>query len=435
MSSRFSLLRVPATSTLLAGILIHGILIHGLCPVYADTPAPESPAFPEPLARETLAKGLAWLRANQQPDGSWSAPNFPGLTALGLWAAARSKDPAMAEAVAKAADYVASFAQEDGGIYKPALPGRRGSGGLSTYNTAICMMALYQVDPEKYAPIILKAREYVAGSQLVGDSEGEAAAPAARSGAGGFGYNRPPTAEERARRAAVAKKMGALAPGGRGAGGPPQDRADLSNTGWALMAMRMTETLEDRRPAGEKRADIDWSAALAFVDSMQNRDTGDTDLDGSFGYEKGGERDGRAAAGPEGKVALRGFGSMTYDGIESLIYAKVDRNDPRVRSAAAWAARHWTVEENPGFGRRGLFYYYTILSKSIALYTRGAEFTGADGAPVDWRGDLVRKLAATQASDGSWTNDDNTFWENDTALVTAYSLLSLESVLEAGAAR
>ena len=340
----------------------------------------------------------------------------------------------MADAVEKGAAYVASFAQEDGGIYRPALPGRRGSGGLSTYNTAICMMALYQVDPEKYADIILKAREYVAGSQLVGDSEGDAA-PVATSGAGGFGYNRPPTAEERARRAAVAQKMGALAPGGgRGAGGPPQDRADLSNTGWALMAMRMTEALEDQRPAGEKRADINWDAALRFVESMQNRDTGDPDLDGSFGYEKGGERDGRAAAGPEGKVSLRGFGSMTYDGLESLIYAKVDRNDPRVRSAVAWAARHWTVEENPGFGQRGLFYYYTILSKSLGLFTKGASFIGADGKPVDWRGDLVRKLAASQADDGSWSNEDNTFWENDAALVTAYSLLSLESVLEAGAA-
>lgn len=425
-ATRFSLSRTLAASAVFAALFAHGPSA-----AQADTaPEPDTDA----LARETLSRGLAWLRANQKHDGSWSAPNFPGLTALGLWAAARSKDPAMAESVEKAAAYVASFAQEDGGIYKPALPGRRGSGGLSTYNTAICMMALYQVDPQKYASTILKAREYVAGSQLVGDSDGDAAVSAAPSGAGGFGYNRPPTAEERARRAAVAKKMGALAPGGgRGAGGPPMDRADLSNTGWALMAMRMTETLEDQRPAGQARVDIDWDAALAFVDSMQNRDTGDPDLDGSFGYEKGGERDGRAAAGPEGKVALRGFGSMTYDGLESLIYAKVDRNDPRVRSAAAWAARHWTVEENPGFGRRGLFYYYTILSKSIGLYTRGAEFAGADGTPVDWRGDLVRKLAATQAPDGSWTNEDNTFWENDTALVTAYSLLSLEAVMEAGA--
>ena len=422
-------MRTSRLPLLLAASLVAGTTILSAQEPPAAPPAPAAePVSTDALARETLARGLAWLRANQRDDGSWSAPNFPGLSALGLWAAAKSGDPAMADTVAKAAAYVASFAQEDGGIYKPAKPGRRGSGGLSTYNTAICMMALYQVDPHRYADIVLKAREYVAGSQLVGDSDGGGATMGAATG--GFGYNRPPSAEERARRAAVAAKMGALA--GRGAGGPPMDRPDLSNTGWALMAMRMTESLEDERPAGQPRTDLDWDAALRFVDSMQNRDTGDPDLDGSFGYEKGGERDGRAPAGPEGKVSLRGFGSMTYDGLEAMIYAKVDRSDPRVRSAAAWAARHWTVEENPGFGRRGLFYYYTILSKSLALFTRGAAFAGADGTPVDWRGDLVRKLAATQAADGSWSNDDNTFWENDTALVTAYSLLSLESVLEAG---
>lgn len=375
-------------------------------------------------AKAALTKGLAWLKANQKDDGSWSAPMFPGLSALGLWAAAKSKDPAMADTIAKAADFVAGFAQEDGGIYKPAVPGRRGAGGLSTYNTAICMMALYQVDPQKYAPIILKAREYVASSQLVGDSDGGAAS----AGAGGFGYNKPLSAEERAKRAAMFSGAG-RGPGGRGAGGPPMDRADLSNTGWALMAMRMTEGLEDQRPTGEKRADINWERALKFVESMQNTDPADTDAVGSFGYERGGERDGKTVA-PGGQVALRGFGSMTYDGIESMIYAKVDRNDPRVRSAAAWAARHWTVDENPGAGAKGLFYYYTIIGKSMALFTQGAEFKGADGTAIDWRGDLVRKLTALQKEDGSWSNDDNTFWENDPALVTAYALLTLESVLE-----
>ena len=376
----------------------------------------------EELARTTLAKGLAWLKDNQKEDGSWSAPSFPGLSALGLWAAARSKDPSMAEAVEKGAAFVAGFAQEDGGIYQPAVPGRRGSGGLSTYNTAICMMALYQVDPQKYAPIILKAREFVAGSQLVGGSGGDA-------GAGGFGYNRPSPAAGREPPAGGMPGGRGAAPGGRGAGGPPMDRPDLSNTGWALMAMRMTEPLEDQRPSGEKRADIRWDAALKFVESMQNTDASDEDAVGSFGYERGGERDGKAP-GPGGKVALRGFGSMTYDGLEAMIYAQVDRNDPRVRSAAAWAARHWTVEENPGSGQAGLFYYYTILAKSLALFTKGAEFSGADGAAIDWKGDLVRKLAAIQKEDGSWQNENNTFWENDAALVTAYSLLTLESVLE-----
>ncbi len=370
------------------------------------------------LGKAAMAKGLAWLKDHQKDDGSWSAPGYPGLSALGLWAAARSRDDGMAGCVAKAADFVAKFAQEDGGIYKPALPGRRGSGGLSTYNTAICMMALYQVDPDKYAPVILKAREYVASSQLVGDSAGNP------DEVGGFGYNKPPTAAEKAKREAFLKKTGAT---GDALKGPPS-RPDMSNTGWALMAMRMTEPIEDRRPAGEKKADIQWESAVKYIASMQNMDASDADSVGSFGYERGGERGG-TSADAEDKVTLRGFGSMTYDGLEAMIYAKVDRKDPKVRSAAAWAARHWTVEENPGMGLRGLFYYYVILTKAIALYTQGGAFVGADGAEVDWRGDLIRKLAATQAEDGSWANSDNTFWEADPALVTAYSLLALETAL------
>lgn len=404
--------------------LLAAVSLFSCAALFAEDTAPSA----EETAKASLAKGLAWLKANQKEDGSWSAPAFPGLSALALWAAAKSQDPSLSDVVAKGADFIASFAQEDGGIYKPALPGRRGSGGLSTYNTAICMMALYQVDPEKYAPIILKAREYVASSQLVGDSDG-----GATSGAGGFGYNKPATAAERAEREAFFKKMqeqqGGQMPAGRGAGGPPMDRPDLSNTGWALMAMRMTEALEDQRPAGSQKVDIRWDAALQYVSSMQNTDASDADAVGSFGYERGGERDGKTP-GSGGRVALRGFGSMTYDGLEAMIYAKVDRNDPRVRSAVAWAAKHWTVEENPGSGKKGLFYYYTILGKSMATYTKGAAFTNADGQPIDWKGDLARKLAATQREDGSWVNEDNTFWENDAALVTAYSLLTLEYTLE-----
>jgi len=73
------------------------------------------------------------------------------MTALALWAFTGSDYPDKARICEKAAKFVAGFAQEDGGIYK--LPQVQGSGGLSTYNTAICMTALHGYDPKKYAPI------------------------------------------------------------------------------------------------------------------------------------------------------------------------------------------------------------------------------------------------------------------------------------------
>lgn len=339
-------------------------------------------------AQHAITRGLDWLKSHQKPSGAWSEESYPALTALGLWACSKSGREDLKPTCDKAAAFVAGFAQPDGGIYKPATGGR-GTGGLSTYNTAICMAVLHAVDAAKYAPVVLKARDFMASAQVQGDSPG----------AGGFGYGRP--------------------------GESPRDRPDLSNTGWVLMAMRVTQGAEDVRPKGEKRADIQWEAALKFVEALQNRDADDKENAGGFGYERGGERGGTTVS-EGGAVTLRGFGSMTYAGLESMIYAQVTRDDPRVRSAIDWAARHWSVDENPGMGTRGLFYYYTIMAKTLTLLGADATLTGADGKPIDWRRDLIAKLAATQREDGSWANENNMFWEGDPALVTSYALLVLQ---------
>lgn len=331
-------------------------------------------------------KGLDWLKSVQKENGAWSDENYPAITALGLWAFAGSAHPAKDDICKRAATFIAGFVQPDGGIYKPATGGR-GSGGLSTYNTAICMTALHAYDPVKYAQIVLKAREYVAGSQLQGDSPG----------AGGFGYER---------------------------GSGPRNRADLSNTAWMLMAMRATQGIEDLRPAGGKRVDIDWNASLKFIEKLQITDKGNAEDYGGFVYEAGGER-GKSAVDKKGAVKLAGYGSMTYAGLESMIYAQVGRDDPRVRSAIDWALRHWTVEENPGMGAKGLFYFYTIMAKALSLYG-GDKLQAAGGKAIDWRGDLAAKLIKIQRQDGSWVNVDNTFWEGDPVLVTAYALLTMQ---------
>ena len=345
-----------------------------------------------------MDKGLNWLKDQQKENGSWGNENYPAMTALGLWAFARGNHPNKASVCKKAAGFVAGFAQKDGGLYKSATGGR-GSGGLSTYNTAICMIALHTYDKIKYAPQILKAREFVAASQLIGDSAG--------GSAGGFGYNRPVDDGK----------------GGRKFQG--RDRPDLSNTGWSLQAMRLTQDLEDMRKTG-KRADVNWAAALSFVDALQNKDKEDPVNYGGFGYEQRGPRGGTHEDN-SGKVKLSGYGSMTYAGLESMIYAQVDRNDPRVRSALQWAAQHWSVDENPGMGSKGLFYYYNIMSKSLSL--NGSDtIADGNGKIVPWKEELVKKLSDVQDSDGSWINKDNQFWEGDPVLVTCYVILALEYV-------
>lgn len=347
----------------------------------------QTPAAPDPSV--AMGRGFVWLREHQKSNGSWSDENFPALTALGLWAFANGDHPTRSNVCERAAAFVAGFAQEDGGIYRPRS-GLLRRGGLSVYNTAICMTALHAYDRQRYASIILKARAYLAAGQFQSAASG--------SNAGGFGYER--------------------------AGSGPRSRADLSNTGWALMAMRATQNLEDLRPGTEKHADVDWTAASTYATRLQNQDTTDAENYGGFGYESGGDRGGMTTNRVAGTPALRGFGSMTYAGLESLLYAQVGRDDPRVRSAIAWAVKHWTVTENPGQGSKGLFYYYTIMAKTLPLMGNGDLASG--GKTVAWRKDLTTQLLKMQKADGSWANADNTFWENDPALVTSYALLTLE---------
>lgn len=362
---------------------------------------------PKEQALAAIAKGAAWLEARQAEDGAWSNPSFPALTALPAWALSASGTGT--GAVARAAGFVRSCAQPDGGIYVQ-VPGRRG-GALGTYNTAICMTALHFADNAGSTRVIQKAREYVASTQLVGDDG--AAGVAAGANAGGFGY------ERNAR----------------------NGYADLNNSAWAIAAMRTTQDVEESRPAGEARADIDWDAALAFVDRMQVK-KGEEDADpgdeGGFLYKReSGEPPpwvkaaDKAPGGAKPKrPPLRSYGSITYSGLEAMIFAQVGRDDPRVVSAIDYARRHWTLDENPGMGQQGLYYYYTIMARALSLLdidVLPAIEEGASG--VKWRDELIAKVVSLQKEDGSWANSNNRFWENDPVLCTSYAMLTLEYAL------
>jgi squalene-hopene/tetraprenyl-beta-curcumene cyclase len=344
---------------------------------------------PPPEAFAALNRGLDWLKAQQATNGVWSDPSFPALTALPLWAMCVAGRPGDAEAIARAKAFVASCAQPDGGIYVPAA-GRRG-GGLGTYNTAICMTALYYTGDPAMHRIIQRARAYVADTQLTGDDLYR----------GGFGYE---------------KSTG-------------RPYADLNNTCWALAAMRVTQGVEDTRPAGEKRVDVDWEAALAFVERMQltGRNAA-TNEAGGFLYNLGNPQAG-VATNAAGRPLLRSYGSITYSGLLSLIYAQVARDDPRVVSAVDYARRHWTLDENPGMGQQGLYYYYNIMARALAV-AGITELPAATGeGRIRWRDELIAKLIALQRPDGSWANSDNRFWESNPVLATSYSLLALEYAL------
>lgn len=354
----------------------------------------------EAIARKAIAKGATWLVEKQATNGVWSNPTFPALTGIAAWAlSATDTERAVIE---KATAYLRSCSQADGGIYV-VVPGRRG-GALGTYNTAICMTALHYADKSKSIRTIQKAREYVASTQLVGDDS--------TGTDGGFGYERN-------------------APGGY---------ADLNNSAWAISAMRVTQDVEESRPAGEKKVDINWDAALKFVERMQvkpgEEGIAETDV-GGFLYKR---ESGKPPAPPQGGVKgkgkigkrppLRSYGSITYSGLEAMIFAQISRDDPRVVSAIDYARRHWTLDENPGMGQQGLYYYYTIMARSLSLLDINELPAIKEGEPpIKWRDELIKKVASLQKEDGSWANSNNRFWEGDPVLSTSYALLTLEYAL------
>ncbi|MBO7684596.1 MAG: terpene cyclase/mutase family protein [Kiritimatiellae bacterium] len=320
-----------------------------------------------------MTNGVAFLLSRQAEDGHWSDPQVPALTALPLWALTGADAKGTAEARRKAAAFVLSTQRPDGGFYVPK-PGRGGS-GLGNYNTSVCLAALYD---SGLAPksAMLRAREYIASSQLTGDD----------TMAGGFGYDR------------ISRRR----------------YADLSNTSYAMSAMAKTASLEEFRTDG-KRADIDWDKALAFVQNLVEREGPDA---GGAAYNERTPQAG-SVTNAQGRVHLRAYGSMTYAAVLSMCAAKLDRGDPRVRQSLEYLAANWTVEENPGMGRQGLYYFYDIMAR--ALSAAQVEEVGGHR----WREELAAKVVSLQKGDGSWSNDNNRFWEADPVLCTSFAMIVL----------
>lgn len=391
-------------STALLSIILTFVLMNVFLQSFYAKPSKQKSAVPlvsseqppgtidQSLANEVrgaIDRALDWLAANQKENGSWSNGSFPALTALPLQAFLRGAHPNKERIVNEATKYLLSSVQKDGGIYRE-VKGRKG-GGLSNYNTAICMTALHAVGDRSLVRVVQDARKFIADSQHFGDDVYK----------GGFGYDRKTN----------------------------RAYTDLLNTYYAVQAMRLTQDVEDLRGKPEDRVDIDWKETVRYIERMQNKPEAGEDNAGGFFYNPSDPKAG-TTTNKSGVVVFRSYGSMTYAGLLALIYADVSRDDVRVRSALDWAAKHWSLDENPGMGGQGLFFFYNVLSKSLGAY--GADLVPqTDGSFVNWREELAKKLINLQKVDpktghGYWVNETGRFWENDPVLSTAYCVLALE---------
>ena len=131
----------------------------------------------------------------------------------------------------------------------------------------------------------------------------------------------------------------------------------------------------------------------------------------------------------QGISRLRAYGSMTYAGVKSLIYAKLPKTDARVAAAHDWIRRNYTLAENPGVGTDGQYYYYLTFARALDAWGEPMiEVIKPDGSKEtrDWAMDLIDQLASMQNPDGSFRSVDDRWMENNPTLITAYALIALQ---------
>ncbi|MEM1098630.1 MAG: prenyltransferase/squalene oxidase repeat-containing protein [Planctomycetota bacterium] len=373
-----------------------------------------------------IERGLAYLASTQNDDGSWTPEVGPAVTGLALRGFLQHPDPNLASdtlagsvdpnlatpkgrAKLKALAYVLDRVQEDGSI-------REGPDGiLANYNTAISVSALTRLRAD---PVAIQAVQ------------------------GGVKFLR-----------GLQWQVGMTDPDGNvidedhpyfgGAGYGNNGRPDLSNT------QMMLEALHE---AGVPADDPAFQRALVFITRLQGTTANDywpegtIEQAGGFIYATSVNKDligvAQSMASPEmtdearaGRPVsgLRNYGSMTYAGFKSYLYADLKPDDQRVHDALSWLQANYTLDRNPGMpadvDQQGLFYYFMVQGKALAAY--GADtLDTVPGGPVDWRANLVEALIERQNDDGSWANTEPRWMETNPQLVTAYAVLTLQEALK-----
>jgi squalene-hopene/tetraprenyl-beta-curcumene cyclase len=364
------------------------------------------------MAQMDINDGIANLLKQQNAEGGWGfdpKKSYPALTAMVVKVLLQHPDYKFdTPVVAKGLDVLMKFRQADGGFYDAASPASD-----PNYNTCIAVMTLALVkdkDP-KYKEALDSAVKYLRGMQIVAGTK----APAAESKpaiditpdnpyVGGVSYGR-------------------------------HGRPDLSNESYWLQAME---------EAGVSGDDAQVQAALKFVKRLQNRTEG---TEGQTFVVKGTNDDGfiyainwrdnkfvgESPAGDSADQGLRSYGSMTYAGFKAMLYAKVAKDDPRVKGAFDWIRKNWQLDVNPNMpdkmSKQGLFYFYHIFAKALRAYGDD-EIADAKGVKHNWRGELIEMLHGLKKDDGSWKNSDARWLEESPPLATIFSVLALEETLK-----
>lgn len=351
-------------------------------PAVAADPAAVEQEVTATEYRQTVDRGIEFLRSQAVAEGgALSSQSGTGVTSLCVTAILRHRPEAVNDpAVQESLKFLEANIRPDGGIYSEGSTHRN-------YETCLAIQAMLAANQDgRFDETLKNAESFLRGIQW-DQGEGISSSDTAYGGAGYGSHKRP----------------------------------DLSNTSF------MIETLHD---LGRDGSDEAIQRALTFVSRTQNLESPANDTpfatkvnDGGFYYTPAAGGQSQAGQTPNG--GLRSYGSMTYAGLKSMLYAGVDKDDPRVKAAMNFIQQHYTLEQNPGMGAAGLYYYYHTFAKALDA-AELETLTDSAGTAHDWRAELLHTLAENQADDGSWVNEENARWlEGNRSLVTGYALLAL----------
>ncbi len=346
-------------------------------PPTATAPTTPTPPAPMPTTPPTPSKtpgvaeidaainrGIdALVKAKGPGDMIGGHPGTAALAAMAMVASGVGKDdPRLAPSLA----VLATLAKPDGSIFEKEYP---------VYVTAMSATAFQGAGA--YPDLVAKAQRWLADKQF---AEGNKVDPKDPN-YGGIGYGVDVT----------------------------EQKADLSNLEVAL------DVLKDSQLAD--KAEV-MKRAQKFIERCQNRTESNDQKwavnDGGFIYEPGESKAGGTTS----------FGSMTYTGITTFVYTGADAKDPRVIAAMEWIKTHFTVDENPGLGQKGLYFHFHMMARALGLIGQRT-ITDGEGRSHDWPVELAAKVLSLQKADGTWANADGTYWESNPVMATSRAVLAL----------
>jgi hypothetical protein len=362
------------------------------------TPGPSGvPATP-------AGRGARWLASRQGADGSWVSDVYgafkEGFSLTPFATLALLESGLELDAARRGAAWLAAKTK-DGHV----TPGRI-TPSYPAYTAALAVRALSH--PAAQAP--LAAREAwlteLRGRQLteaLGWSKSDAHY-------GGWGYS---TVIPRKPPAGTAVEDAFL-------------ESNLSSTAFALDGLAA---------AGVPASDPAFAAAREFVRRQQNYAEGDplpVD-DGGFFFVPADEvrnKAGRAEVASS-LVRFHSYGTMTADGLRSLLHCGEPIDGPRASAALRWLRDRFDAAHHPGTYRpereevRDSAWFYWASSAAATLRLAG-------GDAAWWSAPLRAELTRRQREDGSWSNELVAVREDDPVVATSFALLALSASSRSG---